>query len=240
MPALLAYDRYPGEGRPAVLLHGWACDGEDMRPLALQLAGRYDVFVPGLPGHARTGAALGPAYEVAAVARCVLDLVRASRRGPALLVGHSLGGAVALAAAQLEPALVTRVVTIETSWAWVAAPSGGPVDLTDAKRRIAGVDSKRVQLGLSSVAEGLDPVALAGMLSSVLAWSRDPARGSPLHQLAIFGDLGWEAVRSVGGNGVHQGGVRRVRVAGCGHWPHVERPVPVAQLVAATGPHEDH
>lgn len=239
MSAVLAYDRYPGEGPLAVLLHGWACSGEDLRPLALELAGRHDVVVPGLPGHPRTGAALGPAYGVGAMARCVLDLVRALDRGPALLVGHSLGGAVALAAARLEPALVTRVVTVETSWAWVEAAIG-PIDLADAERRSAKVNMKREQLGLSSVTGQLDPAAMAEALSSVLEWSREPSRDSPLHGLGIFGDPGWAAVSSSGVPGTREGGVRRAHLAGCGHWPHVERPAAVAQLIAATGGDEKH
>ena len=170
------------------------------------------------------------------MARCVLDLVRALERGPALLVGHSLGGAVALAAARLGPALVTRVVTVETSWAWVEGPAG-PIDIADAERRSESVNKKRERLGLSAVTGQLDPAALAEALSSVLEWSRVPSRDSPLHRLGIFGDQGWEAVRRAGGRETREGGVRRVRLAGWGHWPHVERPVAVAQLIAATETH---
>ncbi|MFF0175807.1 alpha/beta hydrolase [Micromonospora profundi] len=232
MAAVLEYDRYPGPGPLAVLLHGWACAGEDLRPLALELAGRYDVLVPGLPGHPRTGATLGRAYGVEAMARCVLDLVAAVDRGPALLVGHSLGGAIALAAARLEPELVTRVVTVETSWAWVAAP-GGLVDPAEVERRITSVNNKREALGLATVAGQLDPAAMAESLSSVLAWSRDPDRGSPLHRLGVFGDPGWAGVQAAGTQGTAAEGVRVVQLPGCGHWPHVERPAEVAQLVAA-------
>jgi pimeloyl-ACP methyl ester carboxylesterase len=84
-----AFEVLEGEARPALLLvHGWSCDREAMRPVADAFAGHRRVLVD-LPGHGASGGGFG---SVEAVAEAVAG---ASDAG-AVVVGHSLGALVAL------------------------------------------------------------------------------------------------------------------------------------------------
>lgn len=93
-----------------MLLHGALASGTQLRGLADAL-GRPDAHAPDLDGH---GARAAAPYDVAAF----VDTALADVAEPADLVGYSLGGYVALAAAIAHPERVRRVVTIATKLAW--------------------------------------------------------------------------------------------------------------------------
>jgi pimeloyl-ACP methyl ester carboxylesterase len=91
-----------------VLLHGALAAGDQLRDLAERL-GRPDTRTPDLPGHGHEPATGYTAERF--VAATLPD-------APADLVGYSMGGYVALAAAIAHPERVRRVVTIATKLAW--------------------------------------------------------------------------------------------------------------------------
>lgn len=93
---------------PLVLLHGALASGTQLRDLAVRL-GRPDTRTPDLDGHGARPA--GPMTLERFVSAALTS-------GPADLVGYSLGGYVALAAAIAYPDRVRRVVTIATKLAW--------------------------------------------------------------------------------------------------------------------------
>lgn len=82
--------------RPVLCLHGFLGDPADWNPLAAALGPAFQVLAPALPGHGESTVAA----FAAAVAR-VVDAIRASP-APPHLVGYSMGGRLALAAA-LQP-----------------------------------------------------------------------------------------------------------------------------------------
>ncbi|MEV1330683.1 alpha/beta fold hydrolase [Micromonospora costi] len=100
-----------GAGRPLVLLHGAYGAAETFAPLLPALTGRHRVIRVDLQGHGRTADVERPlrhesmADDVAALLRH-LDLPDAD------LLGHSLGGGVALRVAIQHPALVRRLVVV--------------------------------------------------------------------------------------------------------------------------------
>ena len=99
----------PAEGKPAVLIHGLGGAASNWVDLAPLLAERYRVFVPDLPGHGLSTPL--PAVPNLAVFADRVALV-AEREGmlPATIVGHSLGGVVALRLALRRPGDVTGLV----------------------------------------------------------------------------------------------------------------------------------
>jgi pimeloyl-ACP methyl ester carboxylesterase len=99
---------------PLVLLHGALSSGSQLEPLADALH-RDDARTPDLPGH---GANPAEPYDVASFVDAALAAAQAAGDGPVDLVGYSLGGYVALAAAIAHPERVRRVVTIATKLAW--------------------------------------------------------------------------------------------------------------------------
>ena len=96
--------------QPIVLLHGFAADAAGWAPLERRLGKGANVTRIELPGHGRTSAA-----EIRSFAD-LLDHVRerfdAADVANAHLVGHSLGGALAIALADQRPERVARLTLI--------------------------------------------------------------------------------------------------------------------------------
>jgi pimeloyl-ACP methyl ester carboxylesterase len=116
--------------RWVVLLHGQPGSGADWQQVADRLPDGLAVRAPDRPGY---GASPQPAGGFAAGARAVVAEMDAKGIDRAVLVGHSYGGGVALAAAQLAPERVEALVLLASvgpgclNWAdWVlAAPVSG-------------------------------------------------------------------------------------------------------------------
>jgi len=98
-----------GDGPPLVLVHGLGGTIENWRALAPPLATRHRVLVPDLPGHGRSSL-LPEARSLDALADAVLAVADAEEIHPAVWIGHSLGGGVALRAAALRSDVVRGLV----------------------------------------------------------------------------------------------------------------------------------
>ncbi|HET8568741.1 MAG TPA: alpha/beta hydrolase [Candidatus Limnocylindria bacterium] len=114
-PKLVHYDSgggMPGEA-PIVLLHGATLRSEDWENIFPRLATRYRVVAYDARGHGKSARAASYRLDdlVADAVRVLREIVKA----PAILIGHSLGGATALATAAREPALV-RSAVLEDPW----------------------------------------------------------------------------------------------------------------------------
>jgi pimeloyl-[acyl-carrier protein] methyl ester esterase len=104
-----------GRGPALVMLHGWAMHGGIFAPLVERLQASYTLHIVDLPGHGRS--ADSPiALELDAVARHV-----AARAPRALWLGWSLGGLVALHAAQRMAESVRGLLMIGASARFVRA-----------------------------------------------------------------------------------------------------------------------
>jgi len=109
-----------------VLLHGQPGTGADWQQVADRLPDGLGVVTMDRPGY---GASPRPAGGFAAGARAVVAEMDARGIDRAVLVGHSYGGGVALATAQLAPGRVAALVLLA---------SVGPGCLTWADRLLAG------------------------------------------------------------------------------------------------------
>jgi pimeloyl-ACP methyl ester carboxylesterase len=115
-----------------VLLHGQPGSAADWDQVAERLPVRLHAVATDRPGY---GSSQLPAGGFAANARAVIDDLDARGIDRAVLVGHSFGGGVALAAANLTPERVEAVVLLASvgpgcanKWDSVlAAPAAGPL-----------------------------------------------------------------------------------------------------------------
>lgn len=103
-----------GDGPPVVLLHGWPMTSLEWRFVAPALAagGRRAVAVD-LPGLGGSGPA-SDGYDTVAVASDILTAADALGIGRFALVGHDVGGMVAVSLALAAPERVTALCCVET------------------------------------------------------------------------------------------------------------------------------
>ena len=86
-----------GEGPPIVFIHGFGGDLNNWQFNQEALAENHATYALDLPGHGGSSKDLGSGHvHVGALAGAVVDFLDAKDIGKAHLVGHSLGGAVAL------------------------------------------------------------------------------------------------------------------------------------------------
>jgi 3-oxoadipate enol-lactonase len=104
--------RVAGEGKPIVFLHGlWNSSAVWKRAFDL-FSPHYRLYAPDLPGHGQSPAQLP--WRLRDVAALLATWMRSLDMPPATLVGHSMGGALAIMLAAAEPHLVDRLVLVNT------------------------------------------------------------------------------------------------------------------------------
>jgi pimeloyl-ACP methyl ester carboxylesterase len=112
----------PEQGEPVLLLHGLGSTAAVWEQFGAEVAaaGRRALAVD-LRGHGESSWP-GEGYDFDTMARDLIALSEHLRLGPAALVGHSMGGRVALHVALRRPDLVTRMVLAETPPPRLVAP----------------------------------------------------------------------------------------------------------------------
>jgi 2-hydroxy-6-oxonona-2,4-dienedioate hydrolase len=95
--------------RPVVLLHGIGVSGRYMMPLAHELAPRYDVRVPDLPGFG-LGYKPKPVLDVEGLANALEAWMEACDLRRAVVLGNSFGCQVAVAHARAHPGRVDHLI----------------------------------------------------------------------------------------------------------------------------------
>jgi pimeloyl-ACP methyl ester carboxylesterase len=101
----LLFYRDEGSGYPVLLLHGFAEDGTIWDELVEQLKPGYRLLIPDFPGSGRSTLLPGePSVE--ALATAVKEILDHEGIERSVLIGHSMGGYVSLAFAELYPACV--------------------------------------------------------------------------------------------------------------------------------------
>ncbi len=108
----LSYVR-AGSGPVLLLIHGMAGTLENWREVIEPLAGRHTVVAADLPGHGRSAPGGGD-YSIGALAAGVRDLLFALGHERATLVGHSLGGGIAMQFAYQFPEMTERLVLVSS------------------------------------------------------------------------------------------------------------------------------
>ncbi len=105
--------RAAGSGPPVVLIHGMVNSSRHWGEVALRLADRYTVIAPDLIGHGDSATPRGD-YSLGAHAAAIRDLLTAIGVHHATIVGHSLGGGVAMQFFWQFPERVERLVLVSS------------------------------------------------------------------------------------------------------------------------------
>jgi pimeloyl-ACP methyl ester carboxylesterase len=102
-----------GSGPPVVLIHGMVNSSRHWREVALGLADRHTVIAPDLIGHGDSATPRGD-YSLGAHATSIRDLLAVLDVDRATIVGHSLGGGVAMQFFYQFPQRTERLVLVSS------------------------------------------------------------------------------------------------------------------------------
>jgi pimeloyl-ACP methyl ester carboxylesterase len=105
--------RRAGWGPVILLIHGIAGSSETWSPVMEALADEYTVVAPDLIGHGESAKPRGD-YSLGAYASGLRDLLQAIGHEKATVVGHSLGGGVAMQLAYQFPERCERLVLVSS------------------------------------------------------------------------------------------------------------------------------
>jgi pimeloyl-ACP methyl ester carboxylesterase len=241
-----------GQGPPVAILHGLFGSGRNWRSIAQQLAAHHRVLAFDLRNHGGSPWADGMSYG-----EMVEDL-RASlhERGieRTALLGHSMGGKVAMLAALLHPVEVDRLVVVDI------APVPNPPTLLAYVHAMRGVDlrgiARRSEVDSRLAAAIPDQVERAFLLQNLTIedgrahWRLNlDAIEREFSQILDFPDLPAEVVYRgptlfvAGANSTYirpsdEPAIRRffpkatiTRIAGAGHWVQAEQPQAFLRVV---------
>lgn len=105
--------RSAGSGSLVVLLHGIAGNSMTWEPVIPRLSGYHRVVAPDLLGHGESSKLAGD-YSLGAYANLVRDLLEALGETRGTIVGHSLGGGIAMQFAYQYPERCERLVLVSS------------------------------------------------------------------------------------------------------------------------------
>ena len=146
-----------GAGPVLLLVHGMGGGYENWRDVIPPLARRHTVIAPDLPGHGASAPGSGD-YSVAALAVGLRDLLLALGHERATLVGHSLGGGIAMQLAYQFPELAERLVLVS---------SGGLGPEVSLVLRAAGLPGLELWIAVTARAASWVGPAVGRALSAV-------------------------------------------------------------------------
>lgn len=254
------------KGPTTLYLHGFLGSGNNLGSLARLLAqspsfARYALV--DLPGHGRSPRLVSHA-TLSDLAAPVVALAKSLSNAPLRLVGHSLGGRVALTALGLAPGLFFEVVLLDI----------GPqavINLDDdlsraltaflgAPERAANRAEMRKHFLDAQVSAGLADWLLMGLVQSEsdYAWRVDRQALASLRARALATDLWPEltrwiehvpprsrlrCLRGARSDYVTDDSLQRMRalgvevatLSGAGHFVHVDAPAAIAQILLSDG-----
>ena len=121
--------RVYGSGEPAlVLIHGWSCDSNYWREQIPEFKRKYTIVTVDLAGHGGTDGARSD-WSMARFGQDVATALAAVPNQRLILVGHSMGGPVAIEAARLLKSRVIGIIGVDTfKTIGAPAPSKAQID----------------------------------------------------------------------------------------------------------------
>ena len=146
--------RIAGSGPAILLIHGIGDNSTTWNAIQAKLAQRFTVIAPDLLGHGRSDKPRAD-YSVAAYANGMRDLLSVLEIERVTVVGHSLGGGVAMQFAYQFPHLVDRLILVG---------AGGVTKDVNVALRLASLPMGSEALALLRLPLVLPAVQLAGRL----------------------------------------------------------------------------
>ncbi len=170
--------RIAGSGPALLLIHGIGDNSVAWEPIHSRLARRFTVIAPDLLGHGQSDKPRAD-YSVAAYANGMRDLLSVLGIDQVTVIGHSLGGGVAMQFAYQFPQLVERMVLVG---------AGGVTKDVNLALRLAALPGGGEALALLRLPLVLPALNVAGQIIGSLIGSTGPGSDIP-NALRILADL---------------------------------------------------
>ena len=238
------YYECSGQGEPIMILHGLFGSGRNWSAIAKVLSKEFEVFVVDLRNHGKSPHA--PTMSYLDMARDVSSLITKLGLAGLTLIGHSMGGKVAMRAALSEPKQIGELVVVDI------APISYPDCYTDILNAINDMpeeklysrssadtylssrirDKKTRQFILQNLIyfEGklkwrLNIATLIKEMKTIVDWPPTPKHTFLKPSFFVTGEY---SSRVTNTNEAiiasHFPSYTHYRVTGAGHWPHTEAP----------------
>ncbi len=223
-----------------VLIHGWTCDHTLWEAQLEGLKNRYRVVALDLPGHGRSDPA--PDYSMKRFARAVEAVMRAVKAPKAVLIGHSMGGAVMLEFARLYREKVLAIVALDAffpdaqaakeleSWpARFQGPGAAKARAEMVRGMFTDATTAEMRRRIEAVMLGTRPEVAAGAMRGIAdpsVWREDRIDVPLLEIAAATNDYDTEELLRK-----RFPGAAMVKVPGTGHFLHMEKPAEVNRIL---------
>lgn len=252
----LAHSTIGDGSRTTALLHGFLGSGRNLQALARAFAAQAPerrFFLFDLPGHGASPALPEGATLETLATMLLQSFTELALPGPIDVIGHSLGGRVALKARQLAPERLGRVTLLDIGPSPISLPGTSHLALQrllEAPARAPSRESFRAALQGPGLTPGLVDWLLMNVVrdGDAFCWRIDRAALDRLHPRVNAEDL-WPAARVSGGalqcvRGEHGGyvtdadlaglqalGALVTTIPGAGHFLHVDAPDALLQAL---------
>src|SRR6201997_3106007 len=170
--------RIAGSGPAILLIHGIGDNSTTWNTVQAKLAQRFTVIAPDLLGHGKSDKPRAD-YSVAAYANGMRDLLSVLDVERVTVIGHSLGGGVAMQFAYQFPHLVGRLILVG---------AGGVTKDVNIVLRLASLPMGSEALALLRLPLLLPAIQLAGRIAGLAIGSTGLGHDLP-HVLRVLDDL---------------------------------------------------
>ncbi|WP_225563000.1 alpha/beta fold hydrolase [Rhodanobacter sp. DHG33] len=249
-----------GNGPTIVLLHGFADSKTVWLDVAKQLTPHFHLVIPDLPGWGESSRDMDASYNIDNQADRLQAFVQTLDLGHFMLVGHSMGGAVAGVYAAEHPEHVSALALLdsfglkfnENAFARESLAGKDPFAFSDRDgfwRATDLVFAKRPEVpGRFVDVFVANNVKDHAFMAKVFDELREPSQylavqnrldklTMPVLGLWCNGDkvIDISAMDSLRNGLVHAPGISASTLIGCGHMPQMEKPEETAQIITAFG-----
>ncbi|HEX4628436.1 MAG TPA: alpha/beta fold hydrolase [Gemmatimonadales bacterium] len=228
------------EGPPVVFVHSLAGQAGQWAPQLAHLRGRRRAVALELRGHGRSDPPRDGDYAIPSLAADVAAVQTALALGPSVLVGHSLGGTVALECAAAQPDQVAGLLLVDPNGDLGLVPALERAEFVGAFLspgfsrthwvRITEGGTAAVRDAVLRDLEATAPLTVVRGLEALAAYRPLPALtryGGP--KLSLISALNETPI------GLHRLAPELAYrlVPGTGHWIHLDRPAEFNRLMDA-------
>ncbi|MEC5167471.1 esterase [Flavobacterium sp. PL11] len=107
----MLYSKIEGSGQPLLILHGFLGMSDNWKTLATQFASTFEVHTLDLRNHGRSLQSDEFSYDI--MAQDIFEYCQFQKLKKVLIIGHSMGGKVAMLLAARHPALLNKLIVAD-------------------------------------------------------------------------------------------------------------------------------